>query len=111
MINWLLHLVKKKPHICDFKVVQTFGGIYYQDTYYRCKCNKSAVLIHGFKFTVLDEYNDHPYGKQIKKTKSTKLNNFFFKGKINFKSLWNINFFNAFGNFRKKVINFYIATL
>ena len=61
MIKYILNLLNKKPHKHDYKVVQTFGSIYYMDRYYRCKCGKGAVEIHGFKFTELDKTKDHPY--------------------------------------------------
>ena len=56
----------KKPHVCDFKEVKRFGGQNYADCYYRCKCGQGAILMHGFRFTVLDKSHDHPYGKQSK---------------------------------------------
>jgi hypothetical protein len=67
LIKILSKLFNKKPHEHDFKVVQTFGSIYYMDSYYRCKCGKGAIQQHGFRFTILDDNKDHPYGKSLKK--------------------------------------------
>lgn len=68
LIKILSKLFNKKPHEHTFKVVKTFGSIYYMDSYYRCKCGKGAIQQHGFRFTILDYNKDHPYGKILKKT-------------------------------------------
>lgn len=65
--QWFIKLFEKKPHVHDWKLVQTFGGLSYMDCYYRCKCGKGAVSIHGFNFTILEDKHDHPYGKKTNK--------------------------------------------
>lgn len=50
-----------KEHSCNFELVEKFGGLPYEDRYYRCKCGQGKVWIHGFNAVL----SDHPYGKKL----------------------------------------------